>query len=184
MPRVTTAVLLSGVLLAAAWVQAPAAPGRESPAPSAIEIAAVEQTAQSVGPAVREIDEEAERLRQHLAARLPFNRPVRDPFRFKGVRPIAPETSRRSSRVQNIEPVDLKPPAPPPIAVPTLIGVTEDVVNGVLTRTAVLSMDDDMAMVKIGQSFSRFIVKSIGPTSVELIDITTPSKIVSTVTIR
>ena len=65
-----------------------------------------------------------------------------------------------------------------------LIGVTEDVNAGVVTRSAILTMGDDMAIVKTGQAFSRFIVRSIGALSVELVDFTSPNRPVSTITIR
>lgn len=180
MRRVVLALLISGVLLLATWVQAPAAPARSIATPTPSEIGGAEQTVQSVAPVARQIDQEADRLRQHLAARVPFTPPARDPFRFKrGSEPFSTDSREKGS-----DPVVLKIPVSPPIAVPTLIGLTEDAVGGVVVRTAVLSMGDDMAMVKPGQSFSRFVVQSIGPASVELVDVTSPNRVVTTITIR
>ena len=179
MKRAAFALALSGVLLLATWVQAPAAPAREIAAPSASDVAGADQTAQSVTPVARQIDEEAARLRQHLAAEVPFTSPARDPFRFKGPEPVAMKSVEKGS-----DPVVLKTPASPPIAMPLLIGVTEDASAGAVTRTAILSMGDDMAIVKTGQVFSRFIVRSIGALSVELVDVTSPARTVITITIR
>jgi hypothetical protein len=185
MKRAAFALALSGVLLLATWVQAPAAPARDIAEPSAVDIADADQAAQAVAPVARQIDDEAARLRQHLAERLPFTPPARDPFRFRadtkrtGSEPFSSKSVEKGS-----DPVGLKTPASPPIAVPVLIGVTEDMAAGVVTRTAILSMGDDMAMVKTGQAFSRFIVRSIGALSVELVDVTSPNRAVSTISIR
>ena len=180
MRRLAFALSLSGLLLLATWVQAPAGPAREITAPSAAEVELAEQAAQAIAPVARQIDQDAERLRQHLAARVPFNEPARDPFRFKkATAPRAPGAPAAPGA-----PVVLNVPPPPPVAVPLLIGVTEDVSAGVVTRTAVLSMGDDMAIVKVGQPFARFVVQSIGATSVDLIDVTSPNRAVTTIAIR
>ena len=179
MRRVALAVSISGVLLLAAWVQAPASTSREITGPTASEIDAAEQAAQSVAPVTRQVDEEADRLRQRLAARVPFTPPARDPFRFKSKTGSEPFST--DSREKGSDPVIS---APLPVAVPTLVGLTEDTVDGVVVRTAVLSMGDDLAIVKAGQAFSRFVVRSIGPASVELVDVTSPNKTVTTITIR
>lgn len=80
--------------------------------------------------------------------------------------------------------IELKVPESPAIAMPLLIGVAEDTVAGVVVRTAMLSMGDEMGIVKIGQPFSRFVVQAIGATSVELVDVTSPNRVVTTITIR
>lgn len=189
MRRFAFVLSLGCVVLLATWVQAPAAPAREDVAPSWGDVAAAEQTAQSTVPVARQIDEEAERLRQHLAAQVPFILPARNPFRFnvtasekpmpKGSEPFSTVPVEKGS-----DPLVLNPPAPPAIAVPLLVGVTEDTADGVVSRTVVLSMGDDMAIVKIGQPFARFIVQSISATSVELVDVTSPTRLVTTINIR
>jgi len=182
MRRLLLAISVSGVLLLATWVQAPAAPARDVVAPSAADVASAEQTAQSVTPVARQIDEEAERLRLRLATQTPFTAPVRDPFRFRATRGTDPFSA--GSAEKEPVPVVLRTPVSPAVVVPTLVGVTEDAVAGVVTRTAILSMGDDMAIVKIGQVFSRFVVQSIGATAVELVDVTSPNRAVTTITIR
>jgi len=175
-----------GVLLLANWVQAPAAPARSFAAPSAADVASAEQAAQSVDPVARQIDQDAERLRQRLAERAPFAEPVRNPFRFNGTKSVPKGSEPFSTRSveKGSDPVVLKTPAPPLVEMPTLIGLTEDTAAGVVTRTAVLTMGDDMAIVKVGQTFSRFIVQGIGLTSVELVDVTSPARIVVVLVIR
>lgn len=186
MRRLLLVVVAGGVLLLANWVQAPAAPARSVAAPSAADVASAEQTAQSVDPVARQIDQEAERLRQRLAERAPFAEPVRNPFRFNGTKsvPKGSEPFSTKSVEKGSDPLVLKAPAPPPIEMPTLIGLTEDTAAGVETRSAVLTMGDEMAVVKVGQTFSRFIVQSIGLTSVELVDVTSPSRLAVVLVIR
>lgn len=187
MRRFAIALVLSFGLLLATWVQAPAAPARDEVAPSSSEVVDADQSAQSTVPAARQVDEETQRLREHLAARAPFSEPVRNPFNFSAGKKPAPKGSEPFSTVsaeKGSDPLVLQPPASPDIAVPVLIGVTEDTVDGVVVRTAVLSMNDEMAIVKIGQPFARFSVKSIGPASVDLVDVTSPNRTVTTISIR
>lgn len=181
MKRMASALTFSGVLLLANWVQAPAAPVRDLVALGAADVADAEQAAQSLTPVARQIDQDADRLRQRLVAQVPFAEPARDPFRFKGK---GSEPFSTESREKGSDPVVLKSPASPQIVMPVLVGVIEDVVDGVANRTAVLSMGDDMAIVKIGQSFVRFVVRAIGAASVELADVTSPNRTVVTITIR
>ena len=188
MKRVAFALALSGVLLLATWVQAPAAPARDVANPSAADMVTAEQVAQAVAPAARQVDDEAERLRQHLAAQTPFTPPVRDPFRFTAIVPktksMGSEPFSTVSAEKGTELAVMRPPASPPIEMPTLLALTEDTVAGVVTRTAMLSMGDDMAIVKVGQTFARFQIQQIGATSVELVDVTSAAKTITTITIR
>lgn len=185
MRRVAIALSLSGVLLLATWVQAPAEPAREEIPLSRGALAEADQVAQATVPAARQVDEEAERLRQHLAAQTPFSEPVRNPFRFNTSEKPAPQPVPSAlMRSASIDAVELNVPAAPAIVMPLLIGVAEDTVAGVVVRTAMLSLGDEMGIVKIGQPFSRFVVQAISATSVELIDVTSPNRNVTTITIR
>ena len=89
-----------------------------------------------------------------------------------------------SKESEEAQAVVLNIPKPPAIVVPTLIALTADDVAGVGVFTAVLSMNDEMAIVKVGQAFDRFQVKSITAELIELIDITSPTKTVTTLTIK
>jgi hypothetical protein len=76
------------------------------------------------------------------------------------------------------------PPPAPALMLPTLVAITSDARDGGLFRTAVLSMDDEMKIVKPGQLFDRFIVEAIGPESVRIVDITSPTRATFVVAIR
>jgi len=187
MRRLALAFSTSGVLLLATWVQAPAAPVRDASVPSATDVASAEQSAQAVAPVARQIDAEADRLGQRLSVRVAAPTPARDPFRFAVSErrvPTGSEPFSTGSVEKGSDPVALNALVPAVVVVPVLIGVTEDVVGGVVVRTAALTMGDDMAVVKIGQMFSRFLVESISATSAVLVDVTSPSRAVSLVSIR
>ncbi len=186
MNRVAYALGLSGVLLLATWVQAPASPTSEVMPPSAAAVAALDQAVSASSQVARDIDQEAERLRQRLSQEIPAPAPSRDPFRFRVAEPPAP--AKTSAKVPSPEKLpapspNAAPPAPV-VLMPTLIGITEETANGVVTRSAVLSMGDDMAIVKAGQTFARFIVQTIGPSSVEIVDATNPARSISVLTLR
>lgn len=185
MKRIAFALALSGVLLLATWVQAPASTTPDVAAPSAADITAIEQAVQATLPVARQIDEEAARLRQRLTTETTAPTPSRDPFRFKAA-PPAPSPVRQKTPDAAVPAVAAPslPPAPPPVLLPALIGITEDATAGVMTRTAVLSMGDDMAMVKIGGTFARFVIQSISATSVEIVDVSSPARTISLLTIR
>ena len=184
MKRIAFALAISGVLLLATWVQAPASTTRETPMPSAAELADIEQAVQAAAPVTKQIDEEAARLRQRLVTETPAPSPSRDPFRFRSAAPPAPVAAERSHALPPAPPTPAPVAVAPQVIMPTLVGITEDVVGGVTTRTAVLSMGDELAMLKIGQSFARFLIQSISTTSVELIDTTSPARSISILTIR
>lgn len=183
--RVAFALALSAMLLLATWVQAPAAPARDITNPTAEETQSAEQAAQAVVPAARQVDEEADRLRMRLAAQVPFSAPARDPFRFTAPPPVPTRTSVPVAVIERTpEPVVLNTPVSPAISMPTVLALTEDTVAGVVVRSAMLSMGDDTAIVKIGQTFARFQVQQISATSVELVDVTSPTRLVTTISIR
>jgi hypothetical protein len=51
-------------------------------------------------------------------------------------------------------------------------------------RTAVFAMNDDMKIVMPGQMFDRFLVEAIGPDSVRIVDITSPTRATFVIAIR
>lgn len=187
MRKVLLLPIVGVALLLVSRVPSPAEPAGELPMLSAAQVELAEQNAQSVTPVARQIDQEAERLRQRLAQQVPFDEPARDPFRFTtrstpklGTPKLVP-VAKESDEVQ---PVVLNIPKPPAILVPTLIALTADEVGGAVVRTAVLSMNDEIAIVKVGQAFDRFQITSITADAVELVDITSPTKASTTLTIK
>lgn len=179
------------VLLVASVVRSPARPAWEMAPLSPAELAVAEQTSQAVTPVVGQIDREADRLRQRLADAADFAAPARDPFRFRtrtDTKPAtrsgliaAPPRSEMSPDLLG----GLRPPAPPPIAAPTVIALTEDAgAAGAVTRTAMIAMGEVTAIVKVGDTFDRFRIVGITPTGVELVDLTSTDRIVTTISIR
>jgi hypothetical protein len=186
--RLTGILAIGGVLILISWVTSPAArmtPG--SPRISPAEIERVDQTAQAVAPLSRQIDEQAARLRARLAQPPPKPEPDRNPFRF-GAGVTVPKTAgRKPSSLRADEmptPSVAAGPASPALLLPALIAITSDAGDGGIMRTAVLSMNDDLKIVKPGQMFDRFIVEAIGPDSVRVVDITSPTRATFTVAIR
>ena len=184
--RSAPALWLALVLVLAARLQSPAESAWSVAPLSADDSERAEQTTQAITPVARQVDQDAERLRQRLAEQSRFVAPARNPFRFSG--PAAPPPANGAGRVATdfvAATIVPRAPEPPPILVPTLVALTEDVgPDGAVVRTAVLSMGDDMAIVKTGQTFSRFQVQSISATTVELVDVTSPAKTVTIVSIR
>jgi hypothetical protein len=184
-----TALGLTGgvLLLVVSVVRSPARPAWEIAPLSAAELALAEQTSQAVTPVVGQIDREAERLRQRLAEAADFAAPARDPFRFRARPDTRPGLIASSSRPETSPDLVavLRPPAPPPVAMPILIALTEDAgAAGTVLRTAMIAMGDVTAMVKVGDTFDRFRIVGITPTAVEVVDLTSSDRTVTTISIR
>ena len=186
MKRVSSALVIGGVLILISWVTSPSArPTPPGPALSEADLDRAEQTTQSIAPLTAQIDDQAAQLRARLSQTVPKPQPARNPFSFgKG-------TDRKGTYpgTKGTYPVDpgyvpLAPAAPVPLALPTLVAITTDAVDGGVMRTAVLSMNDEMKIVRPGQIFDRFIVEAIGPDSCRIVDITSPTRATFTVAIR
>ena len=121
--------------------------------------AAAAAPAQTADPAV-DIVHQADRLRARLHPTTAYTEPARDPFRF-GARPkpSAPVTAPRPAETP-VTPLAVVPPAPTlRIA---LSGIAEDTSGGTLVRTAVISMPDDVLLVKEGDTIAgQYRVTSI-----------------------
>jgi hypothetical protein len=187
MNRIVGILGIGGALILISWVTSPAArtapPGRTL---SAADVVLADQTAQAVAPLTTQIDDQAARLRARLAQPPAPPKPERNPFTFAGVgrpdlegRRLRP-TSKPVGPTTGIE----SPVSSPPLALPSLVAITSDAGDGGLMRTAVLSMNDEIKIVKPGQMFDRFIVEAIGPDSVRIVDITSPTRATFIVAIR
>jgi hypothetical protein len=163
MKRFGAILLFAGAVLLSTHILAPAS----SPPPprpvTAADLAPIAQTT----PVVEQVDAQVERLRERLATPPAYPAPVRDPFTY-GTRPDQP---RAKAAAPSAAPATIaeKPaiPAPP---LPRVIAIATDVVDGALVRTAVLALGEDFQVVKSGETFSKFVVRSVGIDVVELSD--------------
>ena len=155
-------VLVSGAGLVATlfgWVSTPTLPQR-NPTPAAIPVAQPTATA----PAAADIQHEAARLQSRLVPESTYRQPSRNPFQFAprltpraADRPIAP--------VQ--EPAIVLPPAPVRPTI-TLRGIASDVVDGAIQRTAIVTTDAGLMLVREGETAGTYRVTKIEDESVEL----------------
>lgn len=186
MKRMSAILAVGAGLILISWVTSPAA--RTTPADprvSAADIERADQTAQTIAPLTTQIDDQAARLRARLSQPPPKPQPERNPFRFGGTSPSERGTYpvKKGTYPERPGYVPLVN-APAPLALPSLVAITSDAGDGGLMRTAVLSMNDEMKIVKPGQVFDRFIVEAIGPDSVRIVDITSPARATFIVAIR
>jgi len=187
--RIAGILAVGAGLILISWVTSPAA--RTTPNPTAIspaDLALGDQAAQVIAPLAAQADDQAARLRGRLSPPPPKPQPDRNPFRFgKGDVPLKGTVPLRgTSPLPAVDkgPVPLAPPEALAIELPSLVAITADARDGGLFRTAVLSMNDEMKIVRPGQVFDRFIVEAIGQDSVRLVDITSPARATFVVAIR
>jgi hypothetical protein len=113
-----------------------------------------------------DVRKQAERLRLRLDAAPAPSAPVRNPFAFGRAERRSPPPL--PALVEALLAPD--PPAPPPPRL-RLIGVAEEATPGGVVRTAVISGDDQLFLVKAGDKVTdRFTVKAVGADGVELTD--------------
>ena len=153
-------VFVSGAGLVATvfgWVSTPTVPQR-TPAPSRIAV-----TSPPVSAAA-DIQHEAARLQSRLVPESTYRQPSRNPFRF-GAR-VNPRASERPAP-QLQEPVVVIPPVPvrPTIR---LRGIASDTVDGAIQRTAIITTDAALLLVREGEAAGAYRVTKIEDESVEL----------------
>jgi hypothetical protein len=170
MHRVAPILLLSGGVLLATWVVAPAAP---SPSPLPAHVAEpVDQTA----PLVAEMAAQVERMRNRLDEPQNFPPPERNPFTFGARREVVPTRPRLPVAAPEV-------PPPPPPALPKLLAiVANDAEGGAVVFTAVFSVGDNVQMVKAGDQIGALVIRSVTADGVELLEPVTSA--VHRVTIR
>lgn len=161
------AVYLGSATVLAAWLasagvieQTP----QQTAAPTPVQTTGTETLAD-------EVQAQAGRLRERLAAAPAPQHPARNPFAF------APKAVPRPAR----SPAALSPTPSPPVPLPepalSLIGLAEDQSPKGPIRTAIISAEgDELFMVKVGDFIGgRYRVDVIGADAVELFDLTTSS---------
>lgn len=190
MKRATFALAIGGVLLLISWVTAPAALTPAPVAPlSETEINRIEQAAQAVVPVTAQVDDQAAKLRARLAQPPPEPNPTRNPFQFgrgtvprTGTVPVQEDRNRNRDAESPAGDSGTKTGTVP--ILPTLVAIMADEQDGTVIRNAALAMGDDITVVRIGQSFDRFVVDAIATDWVRLIDTTSPTRATFTIAIR
>ena len=164
MHRLTSALLLGGGVLLASYISSPAAP---TPAPRRVSLATM-AAIDALAPLADDVAQETERLRARLTAAPAVPVARRDPFNFGAVR--RPERPAPPASVPQPEAAVVK--AAPAIAWPSLVAVlTEGGDTPVFT--AVLGVDDGIAMLKKGGETGGFVIRDVTSTSVELVHVAT-----------
>lgn len=145
-------MLLAAWLASAAGVGRPSIPPVASRSPDAVQLDALASDVQS----------QALRLRQRLAAAPAPRATIRNPFEFVALEPPASIKTPAVSQPPVVE----APPEPNLV----LIGLAEDG----STRTAMIESGDDLVMATEGQTIvSRYRVAKIGADAIELVDLVT-----------
>jgi hypothetical protein len=157
------AALIGGGALFAAWLATAAgmrdAPPRPAPSRTA------ERTA--VDPVAEDVQAQAERLRVRLEAAPAPRRPSRNPFDFASA--PRPERSRAFPPDASSDSTLVPAPVPPPPAL-ALIGVAEDQTPEGVRRTAIISGDGQLFLVRQDEPVGPYRVGAIGPDAVQLLD--------------
>jgi hypothetical protein len=150
MQRLAVALLLGGVLLVASWVLADNPPRQARPddAPRPDQVAKL----------VEDVNQQVEILRERLELERRFVSPTRNPFRFNAAAPTA-----------QVVPAPVEPVAEPtPVALPQLVAILTDKVEGGVARRAVLAVAGAVQILKVGETVDRFEITRIDADGVDL----------------
>jgi hypothetical protein len=153
------AAYLGGGMLLAAWFASAAGVGRPSIPP----VASLSPETVQLDALASDVQSQALRLRQRLAAAPAPRATIRNPFEFVALQP--PTVSSKTPALST-PPVVEAPPEPNLV----LIGLAEDGA----TRTAMIESGDDLVMATEGQTIvSRYRVVKVGADAIELVDVVT-----------
>jgi len=154
------ATYLVGALLLAAWLASAAGVGR--PPFQGVPRRSAESV--QLDTVALNVQSQASRLRQRLAAAPALQAPIRNPFTFAAREPVATPARPRTLA----PPAAAGPPLPEPELV--LLGVAE---QG-STRTAMIGSGDELLMAAEGQTLAgRYRVAKVGADAIELVDLGT-----------
>jgi hypothetical protein len=166
MKRFAAIVAFAGAVILSTHILAPAEPPPALRAPSTADLAFITQAA----PMIDQVNTQVDRLRQRLAAPPAYPAPIRDPFHFgKREEPSRPRSIAEAAAPR---PMVVMPPAP---VLPKLVAIAAMTSDAGVIRTAVLTVGDDVQILKAGDAVLKFVIKSIGTDIVELVDPTTGS---------
>ena len=157
------ATLLAAWLASAAGLGTP--PPIRAPEPQPVPSTGTETLADDV-------QEQAVRLRERLAAAPAPRRPIRNPFAFA---PRAAAPAARTAPAARSQPM-----VPPPVVaepVLTLVGIAADRLPTGIARTAIITAESgEIFVVKAGEFIGgRYRVESVGADTVELTDLANAS---------
>jgi len=156
MLRIASLTLVIGAVLLMTWVLAPASArqGRDG----AVATQSAEPKAPT--PSLDEVAADVARLRSRIGLDAgPFRTPARDPFRYG--RSAAPSLPILAAPVAA--------PAPAP-ALPRLVAILSDTVNGAIVRRAAVSVEGNVRIVSIGDAIGVLRVAAISADGIELAD--------------
>jgi len=157
--RFAAIVAFAGAVIVSTRILAPAAPPAAKSLPSTADVAFIQQAA----PMIDRVNTEVDRLRERLAAPPAYPAPTRDPFRFGNrAEPSRPKPA------ESIAAAPIEPAAPPAPVLPRLVGIATSTVDQI--RTAILTVGEDVQMLKIGDTVSKLVIRGIGTDVVDLED--------------
>jgi hypothetical protein len=158
----TTTIVLAGAAIGA-WLAGAATSNHTIPATPIDRPAAIEMRGAELA---REIARLQERLRPTSSPRLP----ARNLFAFRAGAPRAPQPAFASAPQPAIS--EAAAPSMPALPSLKLVGIAEDTDADIAIRTAIISGEGQLYMVKEGEIVTtRYRVTTITPDVVELVDL-------------
>lgn len=156
---------IGGLTLLAAWLASAAGVQRQAPAPRA---EARSPEAVQIEALASDVQSQAARLRARLATAPAATTSARNPFSF-GAR------ARSVVRTTPAQAMLVAPPAVPAAMPLELVGLAEQMVDGAMTRTAMIAAPgDQLFMVAQGEELAgQYRVSAVGADAVELTDVAT-----------
>ncbi|MBM3820140.1 MAG: hypothetical protein FJW14_14145 [Acidimicrobiia bacterium] len=161
-----TYTAVSGATVLAGWLAS--APPSNTPAPAATSRRSPAATAPNAG---NDIEEQAARLQARMRQEPVYREPARNPFRF--AEREVPRPAPSAAQPGTLEPTALEPAAPalPPPPPVKLSGIAEDRSGDRLERTAILSSQAGVLLVREGDAvLGQYRVARIDANAVELTD--------------
>lgn len=159
--RFVAIIAFAGAVILSTHMLAPAGPSAAKPSPTAGDLAFIQQAV----PMIDQVNTQVDRLRERLAAPPAYPAPTRDPFRF-GKR----EEPSRPKPVMASVMLPVAPVAAPEPALPRLVAIAATTSDAGVIRTAVLTVGEDVQILKVGDTVSKLEIRSIGTDIVELAD--------------
>lgn len=158
MNRVAVLLALVGVALLSSAVVAPA-----EPTPNFVQPPAIDPVYAEEAPVLARMDAQVQRLQQRTTPVPDFPEAQRDPFRF-GARPEPPrpKTPVLTEKAPVVE--------APVVILPKLVAIVVNTTDDGAVRSAVVSFNDDVQILKEGATIGKFVVRAIAADGADLVD--------------